>query len=259
VVGVLRTPMEVEMDKRGWMVALAAVVVVAIVAVVAVEAAANGDASTGSGSPPPHSITVTSTASVQTAPDEAVVTFGVHAQAADASSALDANAASTNQVIAALQSAGLKKADLETTNVDLSGRTLNRGKPNETKVYVASSTIDATIHDLPSVGDVITAGVRGGANEVRGVRFQVSDQAAARERALTAAVNGAREKADAMAKAAGTQVDGVIDIQEQGAQTRPYFAPYAHEAGAAAPSVQVLPPRTLPTQVTVQVTWELAA
>jgi uncharacterized protein len=250
--------MEVEMDRRGWMVALAAVVVVAIVAVVAVESGARGETPTASGSPAQHSITVTSTASVETAPDEAVVSFGVHAQAADPSSALDANASATNDVIAALTGAGLKKADLETTNVDLSGRTLNRGKPNETKVYVASTTIEATIHDLPSVGDVITAGVRGGANEVRGVRFQVSDQAAARERALTAAVNGAREKADAMAKAAGTEVDGVIDIQEQGAQTRPYYARYAGDAAAALPAVQVLPPRTLPTQVTVQVTWQLA-
>ncbi len=248
------------MDKRGWIVAVASVLVVALVAVVAVEAVAKDGNGSGTGSSTQHSITVVSTASVDTAPDEAVVTFGVHAQAADPSSALDANAAATNAVVAALTGAGLKKSDLETTNVDLSGRTLNRGKPNETKVYVASTTIDATIHDLSSVGDVISTGVQAGANEVRGVRFQVSNQAAARERALTAAVQGARTKADAMASAAGAQVTGVIDIQEQGAQTRPYYSHYryAADAMAAAPAPQILPPKTLPTQVTVQVTWGLS-
>ena len=249
------------MEKRGW-VAITAVVVAGVVALAAVTSArsvARADASDASATAA-HTITVNASASVGTAPDEAVIGLGVTSEGADAPAALDTNAQSAKSVVDALLAEGLTKADLETTDVGLSRRTINGGTPQETTVYVASTQIDVTVHDLSTVGTVIKDAVHAGANELHGVRFDISDQAAARDRALSEAVKTARTKADTMAEAAGSQVTGVIEIHEQAAVTRPYYAPqpmraYAADAGAAP---QVIAPKTLPTKVTVVVTWSLA-
>ena len=246
------------MEKRGW-VTLTAVVVAGVVALAAVTSArsvARADASDAAAAA--HTITVNATASVGTAPDEAVIGLGVTSEGADAPAALDANAQSAKSVVDALLAEGLTKADLDTTNVGLSRRTLDRGTPQETTVYVASTRIDVTVHDLSTVGTVIQDAVHAGANSLHGVRFDVSDQTAARDRALSEAVKTARTKADTMAEAAGSQVTGVIEIHEQAAVTRPYYARQAVTAYAAdVPAPQVIAPTTLPTKVTVVVTWSL--
>ena len=246
------------MEKRGW-VTLTAVVVAGVVALAAVTSArsvARADASDAAAAA--HTITVNATASVGTAPDEAVIGLGVTSEGADAPAALDANAQSAKSVVDALLAEGLTKADLETANVGLSHRTLDRGTPQETTVYVASTQIDVTVHDLSTVGTVIQDAVHAGANSLHGVRFDVSDQTAARDRALSEAVKTARSKADTMAEAAGSQVTGVIEIHEQAAVTRPYYARQAVTAYAAdVPAPQVIAPTTLPTKVTVVVTWSL--
>ena len=249
------------MEKRGW-VALAAVVtagVVAVVAVTSARSAARADTSPAS-TPTEHSITVTSTASVGTAPDEAVIDLGVTSPGVDAASALDANAASAKAVVDALLRTGLTKSDLETTRVSLAHHIVDRGTASEHVEYTGSTGIEVTVTDLSSVGATIAAAVHAGANQLHGVRFDVSDQAAARERALAQAVTTARAKADTMAKAAGTSVSGVIQIREQAAVTQPYYAQARLSSFAAAdamPAPQVIAPQKLPTKVTVQVVWSL--
>ena len=203
-------------------------------------------------------ITVTSTASVGTEPDEAVVTLGVSTQDPDSAAALGTNGESVDAVVAAVEAAGVAEKDVRTTRLDLGRRTIDRNTPQETTVYVADSALEITVRDMDTVGDVIQAGVEAGATSVRGVRFGVSDPAGARTEALDAAVRGARTKADAMAAAAGTAVTGVVTIDEQGASQPPYRAvgDQAYLTGAA-PSATVVPPDEIQTQVTVIVTWAI--
>ena len=204
-------------------------------------------------------ITVTSTASVGTEPDEAVVTLGVSTQDPDSATALGTNGESVDAVVAAVEAAGVAENDVRTTRLDLGRRTIDRNTPQETTVYVADSALEITVRDMDTVGDVIQAGVEAGATSVRGVRFGVSDPAEARNEALDAAVRGARTKADAMAAAAGTTVTGVVTIDEQGASQPGYR--YANDlatfAAAGAATAQVVPPDQIQTQVTVIVTWAI--
>ena len=159
---------------------------------------------------------MTSTASVGTEPDEAVVTLGISTQDPDSATALGTNGETVDAVVAAVEAAGVAEDDVHTTRLDLGRKTINRRTPQETTVFVADSALEITVRDMDTVGDVIQAGVEAGATSVRGVRFGVSDPAEARTEALDAAVRGARTKADAMAAAAGTTVTGVVTIDEQG-------------------------------------------
>jgi uncharacterized protein YggE len=239
-------------------VATAVAVLVAVtVAVVALTSSATGQTTEDSDGPS-RTITVSSVATISTTPDEAVVTFGVRSDDADSVIALDETSRTMNQVIAAMRELGITQRDMETTNVNLSQQTLDRGTPSERTVFVSSTTLEVTIGDFDRIGAAIRAGVQVGATSVRGVQFQVSDPADAKRRALQAAVRGARSKADALAEAAGATVTGIVQIREEGRGTFP-SAYRADEAllqyGAA--DLSVVPPRNIETEVTVTTIWSI--
>ena len=205
-------------------------------------------------------ITVSSTATISTAPDEAVITFGVHSDSADSVAALNESSRIMNDVLSAMKALDVTERDMETTNVSVSPQTINRGTASETTVYNSSTTLEVTLHDFDSIGAAIRDGVEAGATSVRGVRFQVSDPAGAKKRALEAAVRSARDKADALAGAAGAGVTGVVQIHEDGpgGNPRPYLAntgalDYALTADRAA----IVAPRNIETKVTITVIWNI--
>jgi uncharacterized protein YggE len=236
---------------------VSSVVVLAIIAGFAVNALAqDGSPTTGK---PARTITVSSTATVNETPDEAVVTFGVTSSDADSAVAISQNAKDMQAVLDALEANGVDEKDIQTLNVGLAQHTMDRGKPSQHTVYVASNSIQVTIHDLSSIGQQIDTTVAAGADSVRGVQFQVSDPNKVRTDALTEAVNGAREKADALAAAAGARVVRVVTIDE-GAYRQPTVTQDLAYAAAAvpAPITPVVPPDSLKASVTVSVVWEIA-
>ena len=247
------------MKRTGW---IAVVLVVGLVVGFGANAlAGSGDTRPASAPTPPRTITVTSTASVGTAPDEAVIEFGMRSEGPDSGTAYDANGAKSDAVLAALLDAGLTKDDVETLSQNVDRQTKDRGTPNEQTVYVASTQISATVHDLKAVSSVISAAVGAGVDSVHGLRFQVGDQTAARQDALGAAVRGARRKADAIAAAAGTSVSGVVQVREESSNSRPYYYRSADLLqsfeGAAVAAPAIVAPQTVSTQVTVTVIWAI--
>ncbi len=248
------------MSKRAWTGGGVVAAVAAIVLVGVLMTAASGqDATTVSGAA--HTITVTSTATIGTQPDEAVVTFSVHSEDAASTVALNETARSMNDVVAAMKALGIKQVDRQTTNISLSPKTIDRGTSSESTLYGSSSSLTVKVHDFGIIGEAIQKGVRAGATSVRGVRFQVADPVGAKEGALRAAVESARAKADALASAAGAQVTGVVQIRETGAPPvpRPYYVRNAALASErAAPSLPVLPPHAIQTKVSIAVIWSIS-
>ena len=243
--------------RKTW-TAVALVAAAAIIGASVLGAQALADDRGDNGGTTDKTITVTSTASVGSEPDEAVVTLGVSTQDPDSATALGRNGDTVDAVVAAVETAGVAMDDVRTTWLDLGRRTIHRRTPQEATVFVADSSLEITVRDMDTVGDVIQAGVEAGATSVRGVRFGVSDPAEARTEALDAAVRGARTKADAMAAAAGTTVTGVVTIDEQGASQPGYrYAGDTAYPAAMALTAEVVPPDQIQTQVTVIVTWSI--
>jgi uncharacterized protein YggE len=242
------------MTKRTWTVVIAAVVAGLVVWFAATAFAQGGASPTAK---PARTITVSSTATVKVPPDEAVVDLGVRSESPDSAAAFAQNAKDMQAVLDALKAAGVADTDLQTTNVSLQQRVENRGKPNEQRVFVASNSVQVTIHDLTSVGSVIDAAVNAGADSVNDIRFQLSNPNTVRTDALTQAVAGARTKADALAHAAGAEVVRVVTIEEQN------FRPPVYERSLAAlpaPGVvtPVVPPSSLEVSETISVVWEIS-
>ncbi len=246
------------MSKRTWTGGAVIVAIVAATLVVALVTAASGQDAAAPANGREHTITVSSTATISTKPDQAVITFSVHTQDADSTVALNENARIMNDVLAAMTGLGIADKDMETTNISLSPQTINRGQPDEATVYNSSTSLEVKIHDFDVIGPAIQKGVAAGATSVKGVRFQVADPVGVRTQALEAAVVSAREKADALAGAAGTAVTGVIQIREGGspAVPQPYYARATFALSSDA-GLAVVPPHDITTKVSINVIWSI--
>jgi len=242
------------MTKRTGMIVIAAVVAGLVIWFAATAFAQSDSSPTAK---PARTITVSSTATVKAQPDEALVDLGVRSESADSAAAFAQNAEDMQAVLDALKAAGITDKDMQTLNVSLGQRVENQGKPNERRVFVASNSVQVTIHDLSSVGSVIDAAVKAGADSVSDIRFQLSNPNTIRTDALSQAVAGARTKADALAQAAGAKILRVVTIEEQSFQPPVYRAmPSAsHNAALVTP---VVPPSSLEMSVTISVVWEIA-
>jgi uncharacterized protein len=200
-----------------------------------------------------RTVTVTGSATIRSAPDEAVVALGVQTQAPTAQAALQQNASRMNGVVKAILGDGVNEGDLATSWVNLYPNYDSGGTAIVS--YSAQNQVDVTIRDLPKVGSVIDDAVGAGANLSSGIQFRLSDQNQGVERALADAVANARAKAEALAAAGDTSLGSVVTITEGSAPHYPPV-PFAADAGRVEASTPISPP-TLETQVTATVVWSL--
>jgi uncharacterized protein len=154
------------------------------------------------------SVTVSGTGSVRATPSSAVFSFGVDTRAATAKAALAENARDMRQVITALKAAGAR--DVTTQSVSVSQSFDQNGQPNG---FDASNTVTAT-SGIDRSGALIDAAVAAGANRVDGPSVSSDDQAALYRKALKAAMDDARLRAETLAAAAGRSLGAVTTITE---------------------------------------------
>lgn len=203
-----------------------------------------------------RSVTVTGTATIKAAPDEAVVSLGVQTQANTAQGALTDNATKMTAVLDAVANEGIAKGDVATSSVSLYPTYGQNGQ--DITGYQAQNQVDVTVRDLSKVGRVIDAAVGAGANLTNGITFKLSDQNQGVTQALADAVGNARDKAQALAAAGQATLGQVLTIDEGTSPSRPpVFERVGYAAADAAVPTPIQPP-TLETQVTVTVTWALS-
>ena len=201
----------------------------------------------------PRRIVVSGDASAEATPDRASFTAGVQAEARGARDAFSAASAAMTQVLAALEAAGVAKADLQTSelSVDPLWDDGDGGQRQpQVRGYVASNLVTVRVRDLPAIGALIDAASTAGANRFMGLSFDLADPAAQEAQARAAAVAEARAKAEQLASAAGVRLGPVLSITEQGGGgPMPMFA--RAEAMADAP----VAPGSVGVTVSVEVVY----
>jgi len=190
----------------------------ALAAVAAVTRAGEAPAAAGDLA---NSITVLGTATVAAVPDRATLWIGVESQGGTARAALAANAAEMRRVLAALRGAGA--SELQTQSVNLSPRYAENGGVENGSIrgYTAHNSVTASVRQLARAGAVIDAAVAAGANQISGPMLTHGDTAALYRRALAAAVEDARAKAQALAAAANVSLGRVTAVVEAGSAQSP--------------------------------------
>jgi uncharacterized protein YggE len=160
----------------------------------------------------PGTLSVLGTGSVTTTPDTARLSAGMTTQGSTASEAMDANAKAMAKVIQALKDAGVASKDLQTEFVSVNPRYDDNGQA--IVGYSASNSVSAIVRGLSDVGDVIDAAVAAGANNVSGPSLARDDQDKLYRDALEDAVADARQKATALANAAGVSLGKIRSLSE---------------------------------------------
>jgi uncharacterized protein YggE len=171
----------------------------------------------GVGSPEParsaaedrRGITVTGTGRVDAAPDQAEVSLGVTTQGATARDALAENSAQMRRLIAALKAAGVDERDTRTTEVSVWPTGERAGG------YMATNSVLVRIREIDRAGAVLDAASNAGANQIYGPSLTRQEREALEAKALALAVDDARKRAKALARAAGVEVGRVTSIVEQ--------------------------------------------
>ncbi|HEU5298252.1 MAG TPA: SIMPL domain-containing protein [bacterium] len=153
---------------------------------------------------------------VEVPPTQAVVSVGAQVQRPAAADASAEVARIAEQILARLQMLGIRRQDIRTSGVRLTPvfTTPRDGTP-QIAGYRATYTLTMTLTDLRLVGPAIDESVKTGANQVMDVSFGLRDASEARREALTLAVREARDKADAIARAAGLQIKSIVQISEE--------------------------------------------
>jgi hypothetical protein len=228
------------MRRSAVVLALAGIAAAAVLVLVA--AGSSGSESSGG-------IIVKGNGTATATPDRAELSFGVTTQATTASAALARNGEAMQKVIAVLKAHGIAATDLQTQIVSLSPRTSDKG---DIVGYTASNLVSAR-SPVARAGEVIDAAVGAGATDVSGPSFTRSDQDALYRQALKDAVTDAREKAQALAGAAGVSLGGVTAIVEG---SGPSPVPLA--LGKAEGSTTPVEPGTQQVQASVTVTFAIS-
>jgi uncharacterized protein len=172
-------------------------------------------------------LTVSGNGESRAAPDEATVRLGVSVQAPTAREAQDQVNRTAGAILEAVRKLGIPAERIQTSELNLGPVYGQDNRPGseirEPKIvgYQASNVVSVQVEQLDKVGPVIDAGLGAGANRLEGVMFGLRDDRKARADALTHAVEEARGKADALARALKVRLVRILEVAEGGISVSP--------------------------------------
>lgn len=164
--------------------------------------------------PTERGIVVQGQASVRRVPDLAVVSLAVAVQDKDAARARDEANRRASAILERLRSQGLPETDVQAPSLTVHPTyDYSRGKPKITG-YEASRPMTLRIKDVSLLGPILDGLVDDGAAQVYGTSMELAEPEAAAREALATALGVARERAEALAQAAGMALGDPIRIEE---------------------------------------------
>jgi uncharacterized protein YggE len=189
-------------------------------------------------STPESHLTVSGQASVRVAPDHAQVRLGVETRSETAAAAQMETNRIVQAILQGLGALGVPEAEIQTASLNVrpvySQQRPSGGTTNPEVIgYRADNTISASLTDLSLVGQAIDAAIEAGANRILGLTFDLREDEAAQQQALSAAIEKAATKAKTIATALGRELGRVIEVREGGVSVRPVAASHMRAEMAA--------------------------
>lgn len=166
------------------------------------------------GVPTGKSILVKGEGVQQLKPDQVLLYLAVETEHANAAEAAAGNAETIKQLTEALIKAGVPEDRMET-----SGYSVYQDEKygTSTTVFRVANRLKVRYDEVEKVGDLIDLAIKSGATSVQGVEFGIRDSQAAYEKALAAALEDAKTKAQFIAQSAGLQGElRIVSISQSG-------------------------------------------
>jgi uncharacterized protein YggE len=156
-------------------------------------------------------VRVQGSAVVRLPPDRVSFSVGVETLNANVSQAFRANAQKVAAILEALKAKGVRPAEIQTSNLEVSSRNPD-GTP--AKGYRVTNRVTVSREDASGVGELLEAAVSAGANDAGQLNFYVADPSAAQGRGLELAFASAKAKAQTLAKLAGQALGEPLCVSE---------------------------------------------
>ena len=220
-------------------------------------------------------IVVTSAATIPSPPDRAVVSFSVHGEGATSDEAVRAVVTKRDAIEKGL--AGISdRPDIRAAQIGIAevrGRDCNRNTYGNPRLstgecaiigYTADLQVEIRTAAVNEAGTMVSLAGRLGATNPRIDRFFLAEDKEIRRRGVTEALAEARLQAEAIARASGVKLGGVLSVSNlsfNGPGPYDEIAVTAQRVSAPPPPPQPvaigLKPRAIETQVKVQVVYAI--
>jgi uncharacterized protein len=204
-----------------------------------------------------RSMNVSGTGRVTVVPDIATINIGVRTEADEVTDALSGNTAQANAISEVLQDLGVEEKDIQTSNFNVypSERYDPMTGQSEGKYFVVENTVNVNVRDLSTLGEVLSAVVNAGANNIYGINFDVDNREEAIAEARDLAIQDAKAKAEAIAEEAGVSLGDLISISVYSAGSP--VAYYDSKGGAYAEASVPISAGTLTITMECSLTYEI--
>lgn len=161
---------------------------------------------------PEHTVVVAGYGEVIAAPDFATITLGVHTKGDTAENASIQCTERMQSVIDAAIGLGVRKADVSTTGIDIEAEI--KEADGSIIGYTARESITIIARNVSLANSIMSTAIDTGASEIYSISYSITDASAAYRRALAAAMEDARSKADAIAEASSLTLGAIIGVEE---------------------------------------------
>lgn len=185
-----------------------------------------------------RTITVTADAKVVAVPDVATFSAGIITQGGkDLAGLQKENTTKSNKIIDFLKSKGVDAKDIQTEQYSLEPRYqtsncysrtvtgIQTCPPAEIVGYTINQLVSVKVRNFTIIGDLLAGVVTAGANNVSSISFTIDEPDMLQNQAREKAIEKAKTKAQAIARAGGFSLGKVVSFDEgYGGWPMPYYA-----------------------------------
>ncbi|GGE69067.1 SIMPL domain-containing protein [Priestia taiwanensis] len=187
-------------------------------------------------------------------PDTVSLTVGVLTENKNIKKAQEENADKANAMRTALTRSGLSEDAIETKSYRIQPKYELKDGTSQIAGYEVQQTFEITVPNVQKAGEVYDIAMSNGANIAHSLTFSTTESAAYYLRALTLAVQDAREKAFSLATASGMTIHQIpVLIQEE-----PPNLPHAISYSESVPTLKAsttISPRDIEIAARINVTY----
>lgn len=175
-------------------------------------------------------VVVIGSATVETPPDVATISYNVRGEGATAAAALAAFAIKRTAIEAAVVAVGQPKVMLHSGEIAVAEARAKACKDDGDEVvslstgdcqvrgYVVVLSSTVTVKPITTAATIVAAAARNGASNPKISGFELAEPAAAQRRAMVAAIADARAQAMAIADATGGHLGAIVAVEDDQAQ-----------------------------------------
>ncbi|MFH1145614.1 MAG: SIMPL domain-containing protein, partial [bacterium] len=174
---------------------------------------------------PEHTITISAEGKVLAKPDVVKIQLSVVTEGKTATEVSKQGTEQYNAIVAAVKKLGVKAEDIKTSGYYLNPRYRYEQPSGKSFIdgYELRQSLEVKVRDLDKTGEIIAAATKAGANQVGDFQLTVDDQEKLMDEARLKAIAKAKEKGEAIAKAAGVELGEIVNFSENGGQFPPIY------------------------------------